>query len=102
MRADRRLAVAPTTRRPRTLERVDREAMHARDGRGGRILTRMTAIDLTRMSRRVRRRRVLAAAVGVAIAGHTAMHLGAQPAPAFPNPTMRLSPTRARRGAHGT
>ncbi|MCA0377382.1 MAG: polyphosphate kinase 1 [Gemmatimonadetes bacterium] len=43
-RAYRRLAVAPTSLRTRTLELIDREAQHAREGRGGRIIAKMNAL----------------------------------------------------------
>lgn len=40
----RRLAVAPATLRARTLELIDREAAHAKAGRGGRIIAKMNAL----------------------------------------------------------
>jgi polyphosphate kinase len=40
----RKLIVAPTNMRDRFIQLVDREAQHARDGRGGRIVAKMNAL----------------------------------------------------------
>jgi polyphosphate kinase len=43
-RSYRRLAVAPVTLRPAIHQLIDREATHAREGRGGRIIAKMNAL----------------------------------------------------------